>query len=237
MDVKEMETNDFDILETVKVSLRDVWKKKLFVVLFTIIGVLLAVIYVGLTGKNTYYISKASIFSAAYGDTSDSSSGVSAMNTNTELIGSSRVCDRAASMLTEYDISSDYLKALVNSGRVIISGAGTKTSTYGYTLYITTYEVKPEYVVAITNAMASAYANEVNDLIGTSAVQVMDEATSYGVYDSVNIMFYLLIGAVGGAFLSAGIIFMKRFVSPWAASVEQCEKDKDKVLGMIPFSK
>lgn len=237
MEVKELEKADFDILENVKVAFRDIWKKKIFVALFTIVGILMSIIYIGIVGNTVYYVSTASVFSAAYGDTDDSYSGVTAMNTNANLIGSTRVCERAASSLKEYNISAEHLKSMAASGRIIISGADTSSKSYGYTLYITVYSQSPERVEKITNAMASAYANEVNDLIGTSAIQVMDEARGYTTQETINVILYLLIGGALGFILSCGFIFVKAFFSPWVLSAEQCEMEEDKIIGLIPYSR
>ena len=87
----------------------------------------------------------------------------------------------------------------------------------------------------ITNAMAKAFADEINDLLGVSALQVMDESMDFVSYQSINTKLYLLL-FVGGAFvITAAVIFIKEFFATKVYSISQCEQDKMFVLGMIPY--
>lgn len=237
MDIKEMEAVDYDIMENVKVAFREIWKKKIIVILATIIGFLVALVYVGITGRVTYYGATATVFSAAYGSYEDSSYGVSAMNTYADIIGSSRVCERAEEQLKQYNISSEQLKDMVAAGSIYVAGASSDSKSYGYKLYIFVNARSPERVVAISNAMANSFANELNDFLGTSTIQVMDEADSYYSYQSINLPLYIMVFGAAAFVLSCGVIFVFAFFSPWVKSIAQCEMDANYVLGIIPYTK
>lgn len=234
LDVKELETADYDILENVKTAIYRLWKLKGFVVLWTLIGFCAALIFVGVIGVRTNYRSKATIYSVVYGSYSESTAGVTVMNTYSSLLGTSRVCERAAEKLVGSNISSDYLRAMVNSGQIVLSGANTKN--YGYALTLIATASSPDYVVDIANAMAGAFADEINNMLGTSSVQVMDMAKSIQAVNSINVSLYLILFTGAGFILSAGIIFVKEFFSQKVYSVEQCEQDKDLILGLIPYN-
>lgn len=235
MDIKELEKADYDIMENVRVALHEVWKKKIIVILVTILGALEALVYVGLVGNATYYTSSAVVFSAAYGSYEESSYyGVSAMNTYAGLIGSSRVCEKAAEQLSDYDVSAEKLKEMVAAGQIYVVGASSSSKEYGYKLTICVSSLSSERVVPITNAMANAFAGELNQLLGESSIQVMDEASSFGSYKAINLILYIGLFAAVGFVLSFVIIFMLCFFSPVVKSVEQCEMNKELIIGIVP---
>lgn len=80
MNIEELETADYDILENIKVAFYRLWKMKIVVLLMTLIGFLAFGVYVGLAGVKTSYFATASIYSAVYGSYEDSMGGVTVMN-------------------------------------------------------------------------------------------------------------------------------------------------------------
>ena len=157
------------------------------------------------------------------------------MNTYSGLIGTSRVCERAAEKLVGTNITGEYLRAMVNSGRIYLSGANRDSKKYGYSLTLVSTLPTPENAVDITNAMANAFADEINSMLGTSSVQVMDIAQGYYAVNSLNVKLVMLLFTAAGMMLSAGFIFVKEFFSVKVYSVAQCEQNKDMILGLIPY--
>lgn len=236
-DIRILEELDFDIIENAFVALRELWKKKLLILLVTIAGFLMSIAVMSIKGNSVQYYCSATLFSAVYGSYSDTTNGVAAMNRYTDLIKSSRVCNRAAEDLYGCNITSAELRKMTSNGSIKLTGASTSSTSYGYKLTLSVYSDSRENIVAITNAMASAFAAELNDLLGSPTIQVMDEATAYGSYSTLNVTAYLLL-FTGGAFaLACGLIFLFAFFSPWVRSVAQCEQDNDLILGLLPYTK
>lgn len=236
IDVNELETADYDILENVKAAFYRLWKMRYIVVLSTLVGFMVAFMYFLAAGVETNYRSSATIFSAVYGSYQDSSDGVTVMNTYVGLLNSSRVCERAVANMNQSSISAQTLRNMVNSGQIYIVGASTTSKSYGYELTLVVTQDSPTYVVDITNAMAKAFTDEINDLLGTSSLQVLDEAQWYSSYDAYNYKLFILIFGLAGFVLSAGIIFIKEFFSVRVYIVSQCEMRKENILGLIPFN-
>ena len=236
-DIRNIESGDMDIIENVAVSLRELWKKKLFILLVTLAGLLCSLIFVTVKGNSVRYFSSATLFSAVYGASDDTIEGVAVMNRYSDMIGSSRVCGRAAQALVKYGITTEDLQGMVSSGVISVSGANTNSMSYGYKLTISVFADSVEQILPITNAISSAFAAELNELIGTSAIQVMDEATRYSSFETVNSKLYTLI-ITGGVFVAVcGIIFLFAFFSPWVRSVTQCEQDSELILGLLPYTR
>lgn len=233
-EIRNIVTQDTDIIENAFVAIREIWKKKLLITLVTIAGFLMAVIFVSILGNSNRYYSSATLFSAVYGSYSDTNEGVAIMNRYSDLIGSSRVCSKAAQALANYNITTQDLQRMAEIGDIKVSGANTNSMSYGYKLTVSVNSDSSENIVVIANAMAAAFASELNELIGSNAIQVMDEAATYASYQNVNIALCLLL-FTGGAFVACcGIIFCLAFFSPWVKSVAQCEQDNDLILGLLP---
>jgi len=237
MDIRELESMDYDILENIKTAFYRLWKQKLIVIIMTFVGIMASFIYIGLVGVQTYYSTTASIYSAAYGSYEDSADGVAVMNTYASLLGSQRVCERAAATLQGYNLSAASLKSMANSGRIYLAGASSDSRSYSYKLTLVVHSSSSEHITEIANAMAKAFVDEINDFIGTSSLQVLDEATGYGAYKSLNPMLYIILFAAAAGVLTAGIIFVKEFLSAYVYSVAQCEQNKDLILGILPYDK
>ena len=237
MDIKEMEITDYNILRNVVSAIYRTWKMKWIIVFATGIGVLLSIAYIKSSSNKYSYYSMASVYSAVYGSYSETVGGITIMNTYSSLLATSRVCERAASEIDDSKITARYLMDLVTSGQVALLGASSESRYYGYRLLIQTTLDSPENVVEITNAMANAYVAEINDLIGEDVLQVFDKSTTTYTLDSGKKTIYIFLFAAIGFFLSAGIIFIKEFFSSKVYIVSQCEKDKNMILGLLPYTK
>lgn len=237
-DINEMEIADYSILQNLKAAFYRLWKLKLVVFFSTVIGILLSVVYIKYTGESFRYFSSATVYSAVYGSYSETVSGVTLMNTYSSVIGSTRVCERAATEIADPSITASYLKNLVSSGKVFCAGASDSSKSYGYKLDVCTTLESPEYVVIITNAMANAFVSEINELLGEDVIQVFDEATScFANSSGVSSKLVVALCAAAGFLLSAGLIFIKEFCSSRVFVVSQCENNKDLILGILPYTK
>lgn len=237
VDVCELEMADFDLFENIKTAFCRLWKFKLVVVLMTLVGFLVSLIYISIVGISVQYYSSATIYSMVYGSYQDSTYGVTVMNTYASLLSSTNVCERAAVSLQDQGITGSMLKSMVSGGKIYLSGASTNSKSYGYKLTLVTRDASPEYVMEISNAMSRAFADEINDLLGSKTLQVVDSAV--GVSSSKSISAPLCIALFGAvAFvLTCVVIFMKELLSVRVYSVAQCENRKELVLGMIPYHK
>jgi len=237
VEVQELEIADYDILENIKTALYRLWKFKMVVVLMTLVGLLAAVIYISIVGISISYRSTATIYSMMYGSYEDSTDGVAVMNTYASLLGSANVCERAAATLKDPEVTADVLRGMVSGGRIALSGASTNSKSYGYRLTLVVSNSTPDKVTDITNAMAKAFVGEINDLIGSQTLQVIDDARS--VYSARSISIPLCIALFGAVafILTCAVIFIKEFFSARVYSVAQCEAKEEMILGLIPYQK
>lgn len=237
VDIRELEMADFDLLENIKTAFRRLWKFKLVVVLMTLVGFLASLIYISIVGISVRYYSSATIYSMVYGSYEDSTDGVKVMNTYAPLLGSTNVCERAAVSLQDYGITGSTLKSMVNGGQIYLSGASTDSKSYGYKLTLVAMSNTPEYVQDISNAMSKAFADEINDLLGSKTLQVVDSAEGVSSSKSMSVPLCIALFGMVAFILTCVVIFIKEFLSSRVYSVAQCESQKELVLGMIPYHK
>lgn len=237
ININEVETADYNIIENIKTALIRLWKLKIIVILMTFVGLLVALLYIGIVGNKLYYRANASIYSMVYGSYEDSTDGVKVMNTYSGLLGSTRVCERASASLQERNISADELQNMVRANQIYLVGASSDSKKYGYELTLVTLSSSSDDLVQISNAMANAFVGEINDLLGTKTLQVLDQATRYSSYQTINARLYILLFSLGAFVGTAMIIFIKEFLSTKVFSVAQCEQNRSLILGMIPYGK
>lgn len=239
--VKELEIDDYNLFENIKAAFYRLWKQKIIVFIVTGLAICLSLIYVGIVGIKIKYYSTASIYSVVYGSSNESYSGVTLMNTYSDLISTSRVCDRAATTLSKYGYTSEILQSFAKSGYIYLSGASTNSKNFGYKLVL--YVISPsldtvplENITVIANAMANAFVDELNDISGMQTLQVMDEAKSVGRSQSMSTKIYMLLFAAVGFAGACGVIFIKEFFSSKVYTIGQCEGDKNQILGILPLN-
>ena len=207
------------------------------VLLSAVVGFLASLIFISLVGVHTTYYSSAAIYSAVYGSYQESTDGVRVMNTYANLLNTSHVCERAAEYLREYQYSAKELQTMVNNGSVYLRGYSTDSKYFGYSLTLVATSPQSEHVIEIANAMAQAFADEINDLLGSRTLQVLNTAQSISTMQSLNVKLYIALFTAAGMMLAIMIIFIKEFFSSRVFCIGQCEQDEDYILGMIPYNK
>ena len=236
MDIKEMENADYDLLENIKAAFYQLWKLKFVVILSALIGLLIFISFLSVVGNSTVYRSAAGIYSAMYGSYEDSADGVRVMKTYASMLGTHRVCERAAETLEDPSLTAAQLSNMVRRGEIYLEGASSNSREFGYRLTLIVASERENRIADVTNAMAQAFADEINDFLGISTLQVLDPAMGYFASQSINVPLYMVLSATAGFFLSAVIILMTAFFSPKVYTIGQCEKHQEQILGLIPYS-
>ena len=234
LEVKELELADYDLLENIKAAFYRLWKLKSAVLVMTLIGLVASFIFISYIGVRTNYEATSTIFSAAYGSLSDSSGGVSVMNTYSSLLDSDRVCEKAAAELNNAAYSAEVLKLMVQEEDIHISGASTNSKYYAYKIELVAIADNPADAVKIANAMADAFVMEINDIAGGGTLQVLDQAKGVVESKSISVLLVALIFSGITFVLASVLIFIKEFLSEKVYTIAQCEQNNDLILGLIP---
>ena len=174
-----------------------------------------------------YYSATASVYSAGSGSYTETAQGVSAMQIYSEIVNSYKLAERAASLVNDNKISA-----------AMISAMASVSYKEDYTvLYISARSTDPRVVAPVANALAQSLVIEAQSMMGTQAIQVLDQAaTVYAVGRGVQRD--VAIAALAGVVLTAGLIVLLESLSDRVYRVQDAELDgKLEVIGIIPDQK
>lgn len=171
-----------------------------------------------------YYSATASVYSAASGSYTETAQAINAMLMYSDIIGSYKLAERAASIVNDNRVSAASVRAMVSS-------------TYkedSPVLYITAKSTNPSLVVPVANALAQSLVIEVQSMTGSQAVQLLDQATYISMVGR-GVKTKVAIATLAGMMLVALVLVIIEVVSDRVYRIEDAELDgKLEVIGIIP---
>ena len=213
--------------EDVKLAFLAIFKRYKLVAAVTLLGALIGLLVVTVMPVQSVYSTTASVYSATYGSYEEAVDGVSAMVNYSDVVTSTKVCERAAAAIGDTQLTAVDIQRMISS----------YMNDNSYILYISANSVDPDRAKIVANAVASAFVEEINNITGLNAVQVLDEANDSNLYryDSTSRKKVLaVIVGISFALICAYIALLELF-SGKVKSVEQCmEEDPDEIIGIIP---
>jgi capsular polysaccharide biosynthesis protein len=220
--------NDEIKLEDLKLSIIALWKHKMVIMVTGILVFLIGMLLTLNTQIYNLYSASATVYSAFYGSYEQSVDGATAMISYADLVTSKKVCDRAAAIIGNSQITSEMIQEMINvsytNSSVIMS--------------ISAYSSEPTKAVEVVNAVAEAFVFEIRTITGSDAIQLLDTANDYGMYQNGlrDLWLKRLLAAAAGFMLATGYFFIKELTSTKLRSIEQCLiNENDNLLGLIPF--
>jgi capsular polysaccharide biosynthesis protein len=222
-----MNLNEDIRLEDFKISFIAVLKKKMSCLA---VGTLFLMISIFLTWGNSIsdeYGASATVYSSVYNTTDQNSDAAAAMIAYADIVKSDRVCERAASLIGNADLTGDDIRRMLS----------VSASSSSVMMTITANSSDPDVAVEVANAVAKSFVIEMKTITQTDVIQQLDNATepylaSNGLRNlwEQRIVFFLL-GSIG----MAAFYFLKELFSDKIRLAEQCAfDDEDVLLGIIP---
>lgn len=205
-------------------SLKKNWKKMIAaLVLGMIIGAAGAFF---LADHDDQYIAVSSVYSMADGSYDNSAAGISAVRTYSYIIKSHKIAEEAAKLIHNGSLTGEDIYNMISTEEQVIQG-----TTYVYenqnSVAVIYAKYKEEEIAAeVANAVAEAFAEEVNKLFSSEVVQVLDHAGGGERIYSASVTYLMYIGAGGAAaailyivYLIASVIFSGKVVTVRDASL------------------
>jgi capsular polysaccharide biosynthesis protein len=218
---KEMEL-EIDIGQCIKAIGKNIWLVILTTLVIGLIG-----IAVTLQPTVIEYSAVSTIYSAAAGSYTDSQQGAAAMQDYIDIASSLKVCESAAAILGNPDITGEY----------IMESITTSITEDSYIMSIEAVSTDPQLAMQISTALANAFVVEMQTITGGDKVQILDEAYDYDVaYDSGVLFNRIRLGAAAGGFLlSCLVISLLTIFNPRAITLSECSLgDQLEIIGVIP---
>lgn len=199
--------------------------KKWFIIGAFLIVMVLTIIFIGDSAPDLYSAT-SSIYAASGESYRDSMEGISIMRAYLVLIKSRKVAERASSYLA-YEVSTDSIMSAVSSN----------SETNSNIISITAVSTDPTQAVAMANAVADAFIQELVSVAAVESVRVLDPAfrAAKSVDSTREAMKSRLMITAATVVLLVGYIattaaFDTRVAYPYEVTLD----GKLKLLGVIP---
>ena len=170
------------------------------------------------------YSATASVYSSASGSYNETAQVIYAMQLYSEIIGSSKLAERAASLINDGRVNSDIVREMTSASYKEDSPV----------IYITATSTDPSLVVPVANALAESLVIEVRSMTGSQAIQVLDQAISITMIGR-GVKRAVAIAVFAGMFLTSALLAGIEIVSDRVYRIEDAELEgKLEVIGIIP---
>ena len=206
----------------------------LMAVLFGVVGVALT-----LEKEMDEYGASSSVYSVSAGSYKDSQTGTSAMNDYADIATSMKVCERAALLMGNADITG---KQIMNATKVTMSGGSSSSYSQSDSVLmkITSYATNPVVAMEMSQAVAEAFIMEMENILGTDDVQLLDKPYNYFVYYNATQHQWKtrIVAVAAGVVLSMVIIVLSVIFDNKTRTIRECSlRDELPVIGVIPNNK
>lgn len=214
--------------EDFKLSFLRLWQEKGTIILVTLLVGCIGIFLTIRGSVQNEYGAKSTVYSALYNSYQDSVDGTTAMTNYSSIVSSTKVCERAASLLGDTNVDAKAIQRMITAsydeGSVILS--------------IQAYSTDPEMAVKVANAVAQAFVIEMRGIVGSGSIQVLDQATASFISKSgsnkiMQIRLLFFIAGFGGI---CAWYFLSTLFSDTIRCVSQCTFDDDRTMMLIPYS-
>lgn len=225
----EMKMADIIDIEDFRLAIAALWKRKILIVLVTLIGFFSCYLITVNVTDSQVYCATASVFCATYGSYQLSATDVRTMVNYSDFISSRKVCEYASSLLNDTAVTADQIQKMIM----------LSLSDNSYVMRISAASESPKLAMNVANAVAEAFVTEVSNITGNDSIQILDEADRYIVSKENDILKKQLLFTGAAFFMVCAIIVLKELFSNKVRSLPQCLKFvmEDEILGIIPCFK
>lgn len=227
---------EIDLGKCFRALLKKWWFMAVMAVLFGVAGLALT-----LEKEDDVYSATSSVYVMSPESYSYTQMGITAMNAYADIATSMKVCERAALLMGAESVTGEkIMKATAVSTGEESSAASSYLQQNSTILTITCKSNNAVEAMEMAQAVAEAFVMEMENIIGTDAVRLLDKPYAYEVaYDATQHQWMIRIVAFlfGGVFAAMIIVFGEIFDTK-ARTIRECTLgDELPVIGVIPATK
>lgn len=227
---------EIDVGRCLRALVKKWWFMAVMAVLFGIIGLALT-----LDKKDDIYEATSTVYGMSAESYSYTQVGVSAMNDYVDIATSMKVCERAVLLMGSANVTGeDVQKATTVSLGGKESTSSTAVKADSTIMTIKCESSNPVEAMEMSQAVAEAFAMEMENILGVEAVRILDKPYAYKLaFDATQNQWMIRIVAFlfGGVFAAAIVVFGEIFDTK-ARTIRECSlREELPVIGVIPMSK
>ena len=226
---------EIDVGRCFRALVKKWWFMDVMAVLFCVAGFALT-----LEKGDDIYEATSSVYGMSAESYSYTQVGVSAMNDYADIATSMKVCERAALLMGNAQVTGEDIRkaTTVSVGKESTSSVNTKVDSTIMT--IKCESSNPVNAMEMSQAVAEAFVMEMENILGTDVVKLLDKPYSYEVaFDATQNQWMIRIAAfLFGAVFAAIIIVMGEIFDSKARTIRECTLGEElPIIGVIPMTK
>lgn len=213
---------EIDVGQCFRMLIKHIWAIFYVTVIFGLIGIALT-----MQPQYVTYEAISTVYSAAEGSYTNSIQGAYAMQDYMEIANSQKVCDSAAQIIGDENIT----------GKMIMDSTSASINEDSYIMSISATSTDPTLAVMMSSALANAFAIEMQPITGSDRIQVLDEAKEADVlYNSARRNLKIRLLFIGTGFLlSCFFIVVSTVFNKKVQTIRECKLNGTiPVIGVIP---
>jgi capsular polysaccharide biosynthesis protein len=211
-------------LEDFILAFMKLWKYKVIIFLVTLLGLFAGFLYTYNATDIPIYTAKSSVYCSIDTSTNISLTNMQAMVNYSDVVKSNKVCEKAASIINNTDISAEGISNMIN----------VTVQNKSYVIYISAIGKNSDLVVKVANAVAEAFISEMVNITGSNYIKVLDLARKAQIVRNKDTNVNRLMFGLGAFFIISGIIVISSLLSDKVQLIVQCVENEDEILGIIP---
>ena len=204
---------NIDLRRCLKAIIRKWW----LVIIIGIVFYAIASLISSNSLREDEYTAEATVFSIA---------DYSALTLYSDIITSSKVCERAANLLNISDLDADGVKQMIS------------VKAYSLVLGIHATSTNEALAINVANAVAAVFIEEVNNITGSNSARLLDKATKVELtYDKQieQLKFVIIVTLSGVALVCIWILFHEIFTKKIHNLSDIGLDGEIDVIGVIPL--
>lgn len=226
---------EIDVGRCCRALVKKWWFMAAMAVLFCIAGFALT-----LEKKDDIYEATSSVYGMSAESYSYTQVGVSAMNDYADIATSMKVCERAALLMGNAQVTGEDIRKATTVSTGKKSTSSTAAQVDSTILTIKCESNNPVEAMEMSQAVAEAFTMEMENILGKDIVKLLDKPYSYKIaFDATQNQWMIRIVAfLAGAVFAAIIIVLGEIFDSKARTIRECTLGEElPIIGVIPMTK
>ena len=198
------------------------WRSKWLILFVTLSGLFAGLAISAGRTPETHYRAVSSVC-VTYTTYQEQLRGSSVITSYSDLVASNLVCQRAAELINDEELTSADIQKMIDSW---VSGNS-------YIMYINATALDPLLAILTANAVAQAFTEKVSAVSGNNSLQLLDAAQSASALANA-VSRVVLFAALGPFVIACALIILREAYGAKVRFISQCADDQDEILGVLP---
>lgn len=191
----------------------------------------------GLDVVEDSYRAVATVYSFEEGSTEETLMGLNTLQTYAETIKSRAIADKARELLGDTELTIDNIYGMLSTDSRYIETSTTRYANESIVIPVYAESNDQALSISVANAAADAFVEEINKLLGSDIVKVLDYANGTERTKNADVYCFIfsVVGMLAGAFFATLLFFLRVILSSRVTTMSDISLyGQIPVLGILP---